>query len=514
MSTIGKVRAVFTASTGGLTSGVNQAAASMRRMQQSVSGLRSGMNTLVAIQGAQFFASMASSAISYAQSLVSAGNAQAQTIDRTAKLANRLGLTYAQFTSVALAGDLAGVSMEEVGNAATRLNVMIGRAANGSASAAAAFEGIGLSVADLQGMSPDQQFAAIADAIGQLPTAAARAAAAVAIFGKAGASLLPMFEGGGDAIRQAAEQAERLGLSLTEAQSSDVQAMNDAFTLAYKAVEGIVGQVTAYLSPAIKNVADTFTKLVGDVGGANIGQAIGDAILNAAVYLAQVADSIIAYFSETFSSVESARQQWENTTAAMAKVGEFFKGVWYVGEAIFKGVAALIMRVIASGAKILDALPDSVSGSGWDAFAADLNASASNMSAAADQALVNSVTAFDNATSGVPAAAAAAAGEAAGPLESAIRNSLATAQASAAASGEAVGQAVAAQITDAVASAAPQQLKGVDSRSAEGVAEVFRLMRGGAQSVQDRIATASERTAEAVEALVEDSDLPFAIEGA
>ena len=38
-ATIGRVRAVFSASTSGLTGGVNQAAASMKKMQSSVSSL-------------------------------------------------------------------------------------------------------------------------------------------------------------------------------------------------------------------------------------------------------------------------------------------------------------------------------------------------------------------------------------------------------------------------------------------------------------------------------------------
>ena len=61
-STIGKVRAVFTASTSGLSAGVNAASASMKRLQSDVAGLRSGMGALVAIQGTQLFASFVSGA--------------------------------------------------------------------------------------------------------------------------------------------------------------------------------------------------------------------------------------------------------------------------------------------------------------------------------------------------------------------------------------------------------------------------------------------------------------------
>jgi len=63
-ATIGKVRAVFTASTSGLTAGVNAASASMKKLQSDVAGLRSGMGALVAIQGTQLFSSAISGAAS------------------------------------------------------------------------------------------------------------------------------------------------------------------------------------------------------------------------------------------------------------------------------------------------------------------------------------------------------------------------------------------------------------------------------------------------------------------
>jgi len=62
MAAIGKVSAVFTASTSGLTSGVNRASQSMNGLQASVGGLRGSIQALVAIQGAQLFGGIVSGA--------------------------------------------------------------------------------------------------------------------------------------------------------------------------------------------------------------------------------------------------------------------------------------------------------------------------------------------------------------------------------------------------------------------------------------------------------------------
>jgi hypothetical protein len=70
----------------------------------------------------------------------------------------------------------------------------IGSALNGDEAAKKKLNGIGLAVADLASMSPDKQFDAVAAAIAGIQDPAQRTAAAIDIFGKQGAMLLPMLE--------------------------------------------------------------------------------------------------------------------------------------------------------------------------------------------------------------------------------------------------------------------------------------------------------------------------------
>ena len=105
-ATIGKVRAVFTASTSGLTAGVNAASSSMKRMQSDVSGLRASMGSLVAIQGTQLFASFVSGAVSAGRSLLNMGAAATDAISQQNDLAQRLGVTYGELAGLSYAGSL------------------------------------------------------------------------------------------------------------------------------------------------------------------------------------------------------------------------------------------------------------------------------------------------------------------------------------------------------------------------------------------------------------------------
>jgi len=508
MSVIGKVSAVFTANSSGLVTGVNQAAASMRRMESNVSSLAGGMRTLVAIQGAQFFGGIVSAAGGYVRSLVSMGQAQAEVIDSQSKLAARLGMTYGEFAGLALAGDLAGVGMDKIASAATKADVAFVKAQRGSKTAQAGFANLGLSLADLSGMSAAERFKAISSAIAELPTEAQRSAAAVQMFGRAGAELLPLFAGGAEGIQQAAEQAERLGLALTTAQGQDVEAMNDAFTMAGHAINGVVQQIVAYLAPAVKAVSDQFTNLVGSIGGANIGQAIGDGILQGARFLAGIGDYIITNFGSVFEYFSAVGEQWGAVADFMNRAANFMSGVFNAAQAGlgmivlgFTGSFEVLARIAQNIGKYLGF--DTSSIDAVVAGAAAFNQSVSDgISENLSQAQAGFSAAFaENAT---PVGAAVA-----GPLTTALDGAIAQAQSSAAQIDES-GKGAASEMATAVAEAIePQAVRGIDSRSSEGVAEMFRLMRGG-DTVQERIATATEKVAENTSRMNEpDSEMDF-----
>jgi hypothetical protein len=508
-STIGKVRAVFTASTSGLTAGVNSAAASMRRMEASVASLRGPLNSLVAIQGAQLFGSIVSSASQGISSLISMGQAQADVIDSTSKLAARLGMTYGELSGIALAGDLAGVSMEQIGGAMTRAQVAFSNAAAGSRTATAAFERIGLSVADLNGLSAEQQFEAIAQAISQLPTESERAAAAVRLFGRAGAQLLPLFAGGAEGIAAARAEAERFGLALTTTQGQDVEAMNDSFTRAQKAIQGVVQQVVAYLAPAVTSVTTAFSDLIGNIGGANIGQAIGEGILQGARYFAEVADAFIAQATPIWNYVSQVGGQWSavwdtasRVGSALAAVGRFIQGAFLTLVGVFSGIGQAILTAVRAAA---DALGFDTQGldtalAALDGFNSQLNRDiASSFNAAGE----NLNAAFGEAGS--------TAGEAiAGPFTQTIDQAIAAAREAADGIDVAATQTVEVQQT-IDATPIRQAIQGIESNSAEGIKEMFRIMRGDTgDQVQERIARGIERIADNTEDLGDGEDMEVA----
>jgi len=496
MAAIGKVSAVFTASTSGLTAGVKAASSSFRSLQSDTQGLSSNMRALVAINGAQLFGSIASSAAAGVRSLLSFAQGQADIIDNASKLAARLGMNYGEFAGLSLAADLAGVSMETVGKASQKAEIAFANASNGSATATAAFGRLGLSVEQLGQMSAADRFDAIAGAIAALPTEAERAAAAVGVFGKAGAELLPLFAGGAEGIAQAREQAERLGLVLTNAQGQDVEAMNDAFTMVEKSIAGVVQQVVAYLSPAIKSVFDTFVEFVGTMGGANIGKAIGDGILTGARFLASIGDYVIQNFGSTFSYLSNVGNQWGTVFAFGQSVASAFVGAFKIFEFVGNIIGGVISDIVAM---LLQAASDTAALiPGFGGTADGLKTAADYMATQADNYLEsanNSLAASGQAFSAAFSGSAPQIGQAiAGPLVTSLDEAVARANQSAASVDQA--RSATPQVEQAVRVDVSEAIKGIDSRSSAGVAEMFRLMRGTTGDVQQQQLSVLEQIAD------------------
>lgn len=362
----GKVNVSITASTGGLTAGLSRAAKSLGGFASSVGSALNPLSMLGRVAGSTFgqlsMFSMAQSAVNTFTSMTSAA---AESIDVQSKLSRRLGTTYGELAGLKLAGDLAGVGIEQIGTAMTKADVMMQKAAGGSKQAQAAFANLGLDAGQLQGMSSADRFEAIASAIANIQSPAERAAAAVALFGRSGANMLPLFEGGAESIRKAREEAQRFGLTLTNAQGQNVENMNDSFTRVYSAIQGIVQQVVAHLAPAITGIATQFTDLVGSIGGANIGQAIGEALLDGAEYLAGVGDYLIANFGPTIQSVaqyfSQVGGQWNAMWAFAERVAAGFMSAFEFLKAIGAGIGLVFSKIVenlaAAGASIASVVP-------------------------------------------------------------------------------------------------------------------------------------------------------------
>jgi hypothetical protein len=318
-------------SAGGVVSGANQAAGAMDRMGKQAAKTAKDVNALkniaigaVLVKGAMAAANAFRRASSAVAGYVSSIR---QTADASGKLAARLGMSVESLQGLQLAAQMAGVS--DLTPVLQKMSITLGQAASGAKPAMEALAGIGLSIDDLAGMSPDEQFQAIAAAINAIPDPAARAAAAVRIFGEQGVALLPLMA---QNLEEVQARMEQLGAVLSADQTEAIEGMNDALTMVQATFQGIKGQVVGNLAPVVTALAEEFLAFVESFnsvsgeGGTGIANAITDAMFDILDYLAQVFDNAVAGF--------------EGFGVTMADVGTTFDDVGNVFTAVAESLRA------------------------------------------------------------------------------------------------------------------------------------------------------------------------------
>ena len=171
-------------------------------------------------------------------------------------LSKRTGISTQTLQGYGLAASQSGVSTELMGKSLQKLTVIQGKAQNGNKAAKDAFSAIGLSMQDLAGLSPEKTFEAVADAISKLPTVAQQSAAAVALFGKSGAELVPIFQEGTGYLARMRKEAEELGIVLSKEQMSGLAGLDDMIQKVGMAFGGLSQRIVAELVPQLMAAGD------------------------------------------------------------------------------------------------------------------------------------------------------------------------------------------------------------------------------------------------------------------
>lgn len=245
---------------------------------------------------------------------------QADAIDENAKLSRQLGISYGDLRKFQYAAGLAGVDSEAFGTAFKKMQDTIGAASFGESSAIKAFEQIGLSVADLARMNPAQQFVAIGEAISRIQDPAQRMAAVRDIFGRAGADMINVFEGGAAAIRQAGRDAEAFGLVLSKFQTDNIEFANDRLGDLGTILGGIGDQIAAKLAPYVGQLAEDTIEWVKSLGGVEA-----------------IVDSVLTTFGNGIDWVMDKTIPLQAAWQTIADIASTIKGLWdFIPDAVKK----------------------------------------------------------------------------------------------------------------------------------------------------------------------------------
>jgi TP901 family phage tail tape measure protein len=179
-----------------------------------------------------------------------------------ADMSQRTGVSVEALSELGFAAEQSGSDMETLENSLRKMQKQITEAAGGSQSATDALGQLGLTVADLSGLSPDEQLKRIGDRLSGIEDPATKAAVAMEIFGKSGTKLLPLFAGGARGIEELQQQARQLGLTMATEDAQAAEAFGDTLDVVWKVLKKAVFTIGSALAPLLTEVAEGFTRVV------------------------------------------------------------------------------------------------------------------------------------------------------------------------------------------------------------------------------------------------------------
>lgn len=195
---------------------------------------------------------------------------QAAVIDQTAKFADRIGISTEALTQFHHASELTGVGTKNLDMSLQRMTRRIAEAAQGSGEAAPALEQLGLDAQKLGEMTPDEQLHVLADAFTEVEDQSERVRLAFKLFDSEGVGMVNMLAGGSAGLREMANEADQLGITLSRIDAAKVEAANDSMYKIGAITSSMSKELTTQLAPIVEAVANEFVTAAKNAGGFNV----------------------------------------------------------------------------------------------------------------------------------------------------------------------------------------------------------------------------------------------------
>lgn len=221
--------------------------AEFERNTRRATGSLSSLQTTMARAGAALAATLTVAAGAMAKLGLDAIN----TADEVSKAAQSIGIGTEELSRLRYAADLSGVSFEELQANIGRLNRGILDAAQGSGTAQAAFDRLGIVVRNNDGTlkTSTQVLQELADRFQAMPDGVAKSALAMDIFGRRGAAMIPLLNAGSQGIAELTAEAGRFGVVISEQTGRQAEEFNDNLDRMKGAFSSVASQIAYDMLP-------------------------------------------------------------------------------------------------------------------------------------------------------------------------------------------------------------------------------------------------------------------------
>ena len=176
--------------------------------------------------------------------------------DSFGKLSDQTGIAANSLQAYANAGKLAGVGQETIDKGLRRLAQSMREADQGVATYSDSYKALGISVRDSDGnlKSSETVLGEIADRFADLPYGATKAAISMEIFGRSGASLINLLNGGSAALSE-------FNYAVSDEFAQNAEFFNDQIAVLGIRFDGFRKQLADALLPTLNNLIGVFSDL-------------------------------------------------------------------------------------------------------------------------------------------------------------------------------------------------------------------------------------------------------------
>jgi len=182
--------------------------------------------------------------------------------DEIHKMSKRTGFSTEKLSELSHAAELSGTNLGAVEKASKRLATTVYEAGRGTVTYSEALGEVGLTYEDLAGLKPEDQFMRVAMAIADLGSVSEQSAVAQKVFGRAGADLLPMFEGGRAGMEEMAAEAHRLGIIFSQDGANSAAKYQDTMLGLQMSLRSLKFDIAESLIPTLTELMAKVTEIM------------------------------------------------------------------------------------------------------------------------------------------------------------------------------------------------------------------------------------------------------------
>lgn len=166
-------------------------------------------------------------------------------------MSQRTGIGVSSLSELSHAAQMSGTSLDSLESALVKQTRFLGDLQSGSKGAAQTLAQLGLSTDDLAGLSGDQAFLVLADAVSQVDDEVTRTNLAMDVFGKGATELLPMLNAGSAGIEKLRQEARDLGIVMSDEDAASAAEFGDMIDSLWSQLGALTNQVGSALVPTL-----------------------------------------------------------------------------------------------------------------------------------------------------------------------------------------------------------------------------------------------------------------------